>query len=112
MEAIDAMKQKITLLETNDQRLGMSNVFCFSFGDSLLLPVFMKQAHAWPMERHSSPGSTMVESGLCETEQREILATQAKMTKGHEQSWNKKGVEMGPEIPRTGVVVLRESRQW
>ena len=44
MEAIDTVKQKITLLETHDQRLGMSNVLYLSVGDSLFLHAFMKQA--------------------------------------------------------------------
>lgn len=44
VEAIDTVKQKITLLETHDQRLGMSNVLYLSVGDSLFLHAFMKQA--------------------------------------------------------------------
>lgn len=44
----------------------------------------------------------MVESGICETEQHEILATRGKMMDGDEQGLDRQRVEMGQEIPKTG----------
>lgn len=68
VEAIDTVKQKITLLESNDQRLGMSNVLYFSFGDSFVCMSSGNKQTPGQMESRSFPGQRMVEPGICETE--------------------------------------------
>lgn len=47
VEAVDTVKQKITLLESNDQRLGMSNILYFSFGDSFVCRKISKHLAKW-----------------------------------------------------------------
>lgn len=47
VEAIDTVKQKITLLETNDQRLGMARILLL-FGWLCCLHMFLEQANTWP----------------------------------------------------------------
>lgn len=47
-------------------------------------------------------GVNSAESGICETEQHEVLATQTKTIKGPSGNWNKGQGEMGQEIPRIG----------
>lgn len=112
VEAIDTVKQKITLLETNDQRLGMSNVFCFSSGASWLLHVFT-ETRKWASGEAQPSRVNSAESGICEAEQYEVLGTQTKMMKGPE--WE---LEQGQGGNRPGNSknrewwFVKESRQW
>lgn len=99
VEAIDTVKEKITLLESNDQRLGMSDILYFPFDDSCL-HVFMKQANTWP-NGVTAVQEKLVESGICKTEQHDILATRAKIMKSHNGGRKRQRVEKGQEMPGT-----------
>ena len=112
VEAIDTMKQKITLLETNDQRLGMSNVFCFSSGASWLLHVFTKTSK-WANGKAQPSRANSAESGICETGRHEVLATQTKLMKGPEWKLEQGQGGDGPGNSKNREWrFFKESRQW
>lgn len=101
VEAIDTMKQKITLL-TNDQRLGMSNVFCFSSGASHDFCMCSQKQANGPNGQAQPSGVNSAESGICETEQHEVLATQTKTIKGPEWELEQGQGGNGPGNSRIG----------
>lgn len=60
----------------------------------------MKQANTWP-NGVTAVQDKLVESGIRETEQHDILATQAKIMKSHSGGRKRQRVEKGQEVPRT-----------
>lgn len=101
VEAIDTVKQKITLLETNDQRLGMAHILLLS-GWLCCLHVFLEQANTWPdgelqLSRINSGGVWYLWNGAAWDSGHLGGKWWTAMSGG----WNRQRVEMGQDIPKT-----------
>ena len=84
MEAIDTVQQKITLLESNDQRLGMSTILYFSFADSSVCVWHKTSKHLAKRRVTAVQDTEWLNLVFVKQNSSGILATQARIMKSPE----------------------------